>query len=299
MNAKQTLPIAQHGTVDWLTCTTTKKSTGYDWYDCFQRYQSEVAKRTGVPPIIKDATRHGYRGRSGEGMFYGVHPNQGYMLVSWGDAADMVWPMSAPVAKNITRVDLAVTVELARIDTKLAENAYEANHKPGKRQYALIQNSKNGRTLYVGSRSSAQYGRLYDKGVKDYGMEPGKVWRYEIEVKDKFKNAALMKSMLERWRLHGVCADDIMAYVHQWFSVRGVSPKFSARGKGLPRPDVEATVMTAEKKLRWLSAQVAPTVQELIRVGLGEQAMLALGLEAEQLPFWSADPKSGKMVIDG
>lgn len=299
MNAEQSLPISQHSTVDWLTCTTTKKATGFDWYDLFNRYQREIAEKTGIPPMIKDASRHGYRGRSGEGMFYGIHDTQGYLLVAWGDAADMVWPVTAPTAKNITRVDLAVTVELGRKQPKLAENAYTANQRPGKRQYALIQNSKSGRTLYVGSRQSDQYGRLYDKGVKDYGMEPGRVWRYEVELKNKLKNSQLMRSMLDRWRLHGVCKEDIAGYVHQWFSVRGVSPKFSARGKGLPEPELEATVMTAEKKLRWLTMQVAPTVQKLIEIGLGDEAIKALGLEAEQLPFWSADPASGKVVIDG
>lgn len=296
MNAEQPKVKTQHSTIDWLTCTSKKKSTGFDWFDCFNRYQREVEKVTGVPPMIKEASRRGYVGRSGEGMFFGTHPNQGYMLVAWGAAADMVWPMSCPVAKNITRVDLAVTVELARKDPYLALNGYTANQRPGKRQYALIQNTRNGRTLYVGSRSSDQFGRLYDKGVKDYGLSPGTVWRYEIELKNKSVNQQLMKRLVDRWRLHGVANEDILSYVHQWFSVRGVSPKFSAMGRGLPRPELEATVTSAEKKLRWLSAQVAPTVQKLIDLGLGDEAMLALGLEAEQLPFWSANVVDGKVV---
>ncbi|MGI9251403.1 MAG: replication initiation factor domain-containing protein [Pseudohongiellaceae bacterium] len=201
--------------------------------------------------------------------------------------------MVAPTAKRISRVDLAVTVELPKPDPRLAQRGWDKNATATERQYAMIQNSKNGKTLYVGSRQSDQYGRLYDKGVKDLGREPGEVWRYEIELKSKPKNMALLQSMYDRWRLHGIDSADVTQYVHQWFAVRGVSPKFSARGKGMPRPDLEATVMTAEKKLRWLSQQVRPTITALIDAGLGDAAIRALGLEAEQLPFWSDD------VLDG
>lgn len=290
--------VGHLASVDWLTCTSNSKRTGYDWFDLFRRYQNKYAEMTGYPPMIKQAKRLGYKGRVGEGMFFGVSEKQGYLLVAWGEASDVVWPIAAPIARNITRIDLAVTAQLDPPDPTLANVAYMANCEPGKRQYALIQNSRDGKTLYVGSRSSTQFGRLYDKGVKDLGLPSGQVWRYEIELKDKALNSAVVKGMMGRWRLGVVHRGDIAAYVHQWFSVRGVSPKFSAMGKGLPRPELEASVSTAEKKLRWLSAQVAPTVQELIRIGLGDRALLALGLEAEQLPFWSHDVVHGRMSGD-
>lgn len=285
--------LKQVGTVDWLTCTTTSSQAGWYWYNTFRNYQNQIGEERKVPPMIKPMQRRGYSGRSGEGMFWGQHRTQGYMLVTWGEAAQMVWPMVAPTAKRISRVDLAVTVELPKPDPRLAQRGWDKNATATERQYAMIQNSKNGKTLYVGSRQSDQYGRLYDKGVKDLGREPGEVWRYEIELKSKPKNMALLQSMYDRWRLHGIDSADVTQYVHQWFAVRGVSPKFSARGKGMPRPDLEATVMTAEKKLRWLSQQVRPTITALIDAGLGDAAIRALGLEAEQLPFWSDD------VLDG
>lgn len=286
MNATETPTPKQVGTVDWLTCTSTDREAGWFWYNVFDEYQKRFAEEYNVPPVIKDRTQRGYQGREGEGMFWGVSERQGYLFVCWGEAADMVWPMSAPAAKRISRIDLAVTVELPKLDPNLARRAYSKNRGKTRPEYTMLENSKDGRTLYIGSRKSDQYGRLYDKGVKDLGREPGSVWRYEIELKEKLKNMALMQSIYDRWRLHGLAREDITSYVHQWFNVRGVSPKFSARGKGMPKPELEATVSTANKKLRWLSQQVAPTVQKLIDLGLGDEALLALGLEREQLPMW-------------
>lgn len=297
-NPQNDRSLKQIATVDWLTCTTTDKETGWSWYKIFTGYQGHWATETGQSPIIRPMTRHGYQGRQGEGMFWGVHDRQGYLLVTWGEASDMVWPMTAPTAKRVSRLDLAVTVELPSRDPDLVAKAYALNEGSERRQYAMIQSSAGGKTLYVGSRQSDQYGRLYDKGVKDMGREPGEIWRYEIELKDKIRNLAVLKDMYDRWRLHGLAKEDIAGYVHQWFSVRGVSPKFSARGKGLPPPELEATVSTADKKLRWLSSQVAPTVKQLIDVGLGKEAILALGLEADQLPFWDDNVIPGEATGD-
>lgn len=298
MSNEVALPIKQNGSIDWITATTTSDKVGSEWFRLFELLQIAHDRGSSLPALWERKAIRGYEGVQGEYVFWGKSVSQGYILTVWGEGCESAWAFMAPTARRISRVDLAVTVELEEPVPRLAHSTYLQNAKETRPKYTYWENSDGGSTLYVGSRQSSMYGRLYDKGVM-WGEEPGKVWRYELELKDKLNNLAMLKTMLERFRSHGVFEDDILGYVHQWFSLRGVSPRFFAENRGLPRVETGVTLNTADKKLKWLNEQVAPTVQKLIEVGLGDQALLALGLERDQLPMWDDTTLEGKAKVNG
>lgn len=288
MGNKPAMSQSIFASVDWITATTPINKTGLHWYELFYRRAKEMYPQvfTTTPSRAK---YFGYEGQELDGLFWGYRPNQGYMLVAKGRTGDELWPAIAPTARRVSRLDLAVTVDLTRPVVNLAKSAYEDNRTVGgQRQYAYITNSKGGQTLYVGSRQSGQFGRLYDKGAQEGSAAPGVRWRYEVEIKDKLRTLPTLDLMYQAWLCDKPWRVDITKAVHNWFSNRGVSPRFARlAGNDIFDIAVEARVSGTDRKLAWLSKQVAPTVQELIRQGVGDKAMLALGLEAEQLPFWS------------
>lgn len=286
MSARKDSPTNLTAAIDWFTATSQSSRVGHNWYELFWRgvEHLKLVKENGCS--TKAQTRIGYEGIEADGMFWGRHNTQGFIFIAWGIVSNGIWQSICPTATRVSRLDLAVTVELGTAEPNVAKKAYKGQKMDTQRQYAIVQSSKGGQTLYVGSRSSNQFGRLYDKGKKDYGLEPGKVWRYEVEIKDKPRNNAILESLMDKWRKGKPVPDDITSYVHRWFSVRGVRPRFFSQGLDLPKVEVEVAMSSNDRKLKWLRQQVAPTVKNLIEQGLGDNALKALGLEQEQLPFW-------------
>ncbi len=100
-----------------------------------------------------------------------------------GSASDKVfWEILGRVEDiKVTRIDLAVDIELGNPDEKFLSKVYEIMPRKFKKKIALRQ-SFTGSTLTGGSRRSANYLRVYDKS-ESYGMDLGSVYRYELEVK--------------------------------------------------------------------------------------------------------------------
>lgn len=166
-----------------------------------------------------------------------------------------------------SRLDIAVDCVFPEGDPFLCERYYDwvsKNVRDKKRQYAIIKSTLGGTTLYVGSRASEEFGRVYDKGVEEKASyQAGHKWRYEIELKgDKAKAGAL--SLMSMVGAYGDPARAMVGTVYDWFDKRDVPPLFRrSSGPGL---DLKLTMSTPtdDKRLLWLRKQVAPTVKELI-----------------------------------
>jgi DNA relaxase NicK len=209
------------------------------------------------------------------GLSWGVSPTQGYIVIAKGSVAQEVWRHFLPTARNVSRVDLQVTVKLEEQRKALAHLSYK-NCRRHKLKSSVIRNSQGGSTLYLGSRNSDQFGRLYDKGAKN-GEVPGFVWRYEVELKRSYANEAIRKLLEFKERDGKELSKLISGYVYSWWRKRGVQPVFSPESGGAII-EVSKTETTLERKLTWLRTQVSPTLRRLIEAGLGEVALDALDL---------------------
>jgi len=188
-----------------------------------------------------------------------------------GERFQRLWREIAPKRDKCTRVDLAVTHRLESPSKGLAAHLYtQVQENPGRRS-SLILNSKGGSTLYVGSRTSQFFGRVYDKGAEEE-CEAGIFWRWELECK---------KPVAEPFVARLLDCEDVsretMAQVWHWFESRGITPLWQVTN-AYNAIEIGISVTTSEKQLTWLKEQVRPTVGRLILAGFEGEAREALGL---------------------
>lgn len=261
--------LAKAAAVDWLTATTDLDHIATDWFDVFGRYSK----------YREDWKNRWYSGIQAPGLRWGWSETQGYILIASGEMANKVFYDVAPAAKNITRVDLAVDVEMTSRVEDLLKNYYHANQTRRDRRYSLIQNSLGGTTLYVGSRASDQFGRVYDKGVESGALAPGLWYRYEVELKATRARACcqeLIKRTIDDSVAH---AKLINSFVFDWFDARGVLPIYNPEETDDLVLAIGKKISTDERKVQWLRSQVRPTLQYLVRAGHRELVQQALGYE--------------------
>lgn len=258
--------------LDWMTVTTDNDATGLHWYTLFDQYANSWGPQK---MERKEWKNRWYSGVRVENMTWGTSQNQGYIMIMAGEAARDWGLRLYPSVGKVTRLDLQVTVTLNRPMVNLATTEYQRNSNRKDRGYTNIVNSRSGNTLYVGSRHSDQFGRLYDKGVQTGSAEPGKKWRYECEIK-KPRSMAIASRLYELKAEGRDVNPDIVGYVWEWFNRRGVRTLWN-KGATSIVTSVGGRVSTLDKKLAWLRTQVAPSVDELVRAGLGRDVIDIFG----------------------
>jgi DNA relaxase NicK len=223
----------------------------------------------------------GYSGFRTGGMAYGERQDSAIAMLS-GIDCQAFWSIFAPHSTNCTRVDLAVTIRLKKCSPRLLENYVKWAREEGspalRRLTSVTSGDGTGKTLYVGSRSSDQFGRVYDKGAQIKNpLEIHRLYRYEVEFKRD--RAALVLGELigskqpeERARLIGQT-------VFTWFDNRGIPPVFGKFGDGSIPLELSARITSASRKLTWLRKQVRPTVRWLLEATGERDVLWALGLD--------------------
>jgi len=254
-------------TVDYLTCTTRSDAQSASLV-------SALLEELGAEYLFQERSRRwqfmGYHGRAYEGVRYGLRGNEAIVMLS-GQSASRLWSKVAPLRNQCTRIDLAVTATLPKVNEYVARAGYESALDNGAVKGALIANSQGGTTVYLGSRTSRLFGRLYDKGAEE-GIGSGICWRYEVECKKPASEAVLSQLLVTEepalW---------ISSYVWNWFNGKGVEPIFTSSDVD-SAIEIEASVSSSTKSLAWLSSQVRPTVGRLVIEGLTIEVLDALGL---------------------
>jgi hypothetical protein len=171
--------------VDWISAS---KAKGAGASDLIAFIAGVVEDEVNAGNEAKPFTWRGYKGYKAGRASWAA--NDDYAICSLeSDLADRWHRSVAALADNVSRIDLQVTAISGEYTTDdyalrawemLGETGYRVNSRRG---YQLIQNSRGGSTLYVGSRRSSTYLRLYDKSVESPGYELG-TWRFEAELKE-------------------------------------------------------------------------------------------------------------------
>lgn len=286
---KAHLPVieGQAASVDWLTVTCKDP-------DLQRRIHDEVIRLSTILKdqgnVIKPWAFKGYKGFAARGLRWGVRDDSSIAMLS-GEAASLNWPVMIAWATNITRLDVAVTLTLAEPLEHVASGAYGTltqglgEEAPrGSRKFSLVVNSSGGETLYVGSRASDQFGRLYDKGREasdDLAIPTGKIWRYEVEFKADRASRIGAQMLASARREENTATDDIAETVYKWFLSRGISPIWIADKGRAYSTETYAKITDAGVTLQWLATGVAPSVRRLMEIGLGTEVLEALGITAD------------------
>lgn len=283
------LPVIERksASVDWLTVTCKDEELQRRVHAEVQRLMT-ISKAAGN--VQKVWSFQGYQGWAIKGLRWGNREDSSIVMLS-GEAASLNWPVMLAWAGNVTRLDVAVTIDLAEPLLNIASEAYatlfpstQNRIARGIRKYSLVQNSAGGETLYVGSRASDQFGRLYDKGrelTDDLTIPTGKLWRYEVEFKGDRASRIGSQMLASARREQSTATEDIGATVHKWFLSRGVPTIWAADKGEAYSTEVYAKLSDDDVTLQWLATGVSPSVQRLIDNGRGTEVLTALGITAD------------------
>jgi hypothetical protein len=140
-----------------------------------------------------------------------------------------------------------------------------------RRKLWIIIGSDGGDTFYLGSPTSEQRARIYNKEVQSEDIQYTRCWRYEVV----FRND-LSKQYATSYRQEGLSRPKfILQSVSKWFRVRGVDIHGLSSFNGVILPIERTRPTDIEAKLRWLDTQVKPTIAYLIAEGYRD-TLLAL-----------------------
>lgn len=263
-----------YANVDWITVTTRDSAVGYGWQEI---YQNQRAKAEAEKLLIKEKR---WKIMSYEGAGYagsirvGYSAQLGWIVIASSSSAE-IWHKLIGAKSKVTRIDLAVTQSLLIEIEEVPRRYYEAldERDKVKRNYSLIQNTKMGQTLYVGSRRSEKFGRLYDKGVESGQALPGFRYRWEVEYKKPSSDelARALGAVRDRQ------AEVITAMVYEFFHLRGIPPLFPKSGHAVGL-EARTRVTSLDRKLHWIRSQVRPSIGEIVMAGRSRDLFQAFGI---------------------
>lgn len=257
--------------VDWLTGTATESpAIGY-----LRVTMESIFTDLRQQGTLSRSWSHlgGYQGLAMDGVHYGEGP-QGAIAVISGSDAMVYWARVIDIVKP-TRIDLQVTALLPK-PMHLASLYYDSLEPNKTRQFTLLTGTAGGATLYVGVRSSLQFGRLYDKGVEEGTYRPGWLWRYEVECKGRAATATKRLLQCGASSLGALIAD----IVWRWYDDRGCPPIWPL-GACEVVLTTDAKVSDRDRTLRWLARSIRPCLNRLQQAGVSRPELFdTLGLES-------------------
>jgi hypothetical protein len=243
--------------------------------------QTLWANQVGAGHKAYQTSRHGFALSCIAGVQYGK-AKDGWMVVLSGEMAAAYWMPFAAYAKNVTRIDLQTTIFYEQDDCNRVQSTYDRAWKDGSKKtrnaMTIILNGKKGDTLYYGSRSSAQFGRIYDK-YRQQKLSPSfkNAFRFEVEYKKP------LSGQIVKWMLDELPdSEQISARVLSWFAERAISvPQIWTTANNAIQYPKEVTPI--EKKLEWLKKSVRPVYRQLVAQGFQIEADGSIGVSDDAI----------------
>lgn len=243
-------------TNDWDNNTRITISEVIDAYKAF----------IGDEISLKVKSLLGYDG-IGDDYFFVGQREDGYIRRIASSAADALYPQIFYSGDKPSRLDVQVTVRLDEdINTVIQTHKAEATasnlmlSKARQRSIEERNDNKGGMTIYIGSRHSEQFGRIYNKHAQKPEEHYANTIRYEVELHGD--NAAVWAEslLLSAGRRHRNC----VSYVKEWFEARGVATLIAQPTNRQIPPPIHRPPPTTLRTLQWLTKQVRPAVQRLL-----------------------------------
>lgn len=265
--------------VDWISCSLPRESPGHNaWYIACLHVINTIAKE-GYD--LEAFTRNGYRGWGTGGSFLGYRDDGSYLQLSGHYAGEFLDSIHNDDL-HISRLDIQATVKYRQYAPGVGEHTYRAAVDANgallsarRRKVWYMSGDDGGWTTYIGSPTSEQRAKVYNKAVQSGKPEYERSWRWEVTAKNEYATAwyrSVIQAQEARPRLcASICAS--------WFALRGVKPDWSAYVSLISLPLIKEVPSDAEKRLRWLAEQVRPAVAWLISRGYGREAIEALALD--------------------
>lgn len=272
------MPVVErlYAGIDWLTLTVGNDAEGIaEWRNRGIR-ALESLQRDGY--VLKPRGLLGYYGVSAGNCFVGEREVDSMMQFT-GPHADRFFDSVYRSDAHVSRIDIQVTVKTVERHANVAKEGYQAATKDNdslpatrRRKLSIIMGSDGGDTLYVGSPSSDQRGRVYNKEVQSEQPEHTRCWRYEVIYRNS-RATPIAGAIYGRGSDH---TDICVKYAAAWFGLRGVDVNWFFSGVLQPQPLIRTLPTDVEAKLRWLETQVRPTIAYLNELGFRDTLLQML-----------------------
>lgn len=247
--------------IDWISLSTTDSTDG-----------ACLAVLNAAQGDTKPASRRQYAGDVGTSAFMGEWIDNGtkrYLYQAWGEAAHDYALHAARQCQNTrcTRIDIQYTVyQPLNYDARTMADALRTGDWRGRRRRITeIVSDDRLDTVYVGSRSSDVYTRIYTKPAMDTDTGDTRLLlRYELELKGTEADRV--------WRLllHAPREESVILASELLRDMRklpeGAVPHTRyLTGTVVPKPRGQRQCLTDDyKTLLWLAHQVEPAARRLL-----------------------------------
>jgi DNA relaxase NicK len=259
--------------VDWLTATCKSEADYHDWDDLARK---TLYDERALGNLVKPWNFRSYAGVGSGRIHYGQREDSSIIVLSGALAASHLQYVY-PLADNVSRIDLAVTVRVEPEYTGLERAIWQAALAVGvgpttDRRGTLTENLQGGATMTWGSRTSERYLRVYNKGQESGQPRYQNCHRWELELKGGVA-----------WHT----ARAVVAQPQPGPYVRGYLHSYMLSKRLLTTwtPDTEVDLVPgftrrsdASTRLTWLSKSVRPSLVWLQQAGHGQHAYDALGV---------------------
>jgi len=270
-------PVVSVG-VDYLTVTGVESRLPGELHSqATALFQSQAAKGN----QIKAWGLAGFSGFSCGGVQIGKRDRDVIVRLSSG-VAQSSWRKIYETGANCSRVDSQVTIQVAGDPTGLIDEVLEEarDYSTSKRNKPIVrwtQEHTGGYTVYVGSRKSNCFGRVYDKGRESHLREYDGCVRFEVQFQNELANIVAGRMFSAQSEIPVIVSD-----CRQFFRSRGIAPRwYYTAGATYGCTRLSSDV---DKNLRWLAAAVRPCLRRLMDAGYGEAAFKSLGIITDDGP---------------
>jgi hypothetical protein len=251
--------------IDWFTATFTE-GLKQNFAKAKCEHVMKDAEDSGLERSYTN--RLGFVGDRIDEFFYGLRGDH-LMVIGSGATADTQAPFFLGLADKVTRLDLAAT--LLDSDTRRDWSAIAFNQcqrdgriSSGHMKVHRIEGHPDGRTLYIGSRSSDRFVRIYDKTAESKGAYPPRTWRWEIEYKAPRSGGVAARLRADAW----TTASKLDVLRSGLGNLRLNLPCAGVSSGWLPRrPHLDTT---DETRLKYASRVIGPFLTNLLR-NVGEE----------------------------
>jgi Replication initiation factor len=268
--------------VDWITATSLLQHWTHEIEAEHNALLSQklLHREEAAGNRIRHSSMFGFSGLACGGVFVG-RSGQGYLYRLSGDAAAVWWHDVYHASTNVSRLDVASTIQrwgdrrdLSYVHAEEARS-HARVHSP-RTKVTRIDGGASGRTVNIGSRTSEAYGRIYDKHAESKRAEYEFCWRYETEFKRVLAKSAA--NLLDPCSGLAAAPGEM---ARGWFGRRGIGLEQCRASSSLPSSAGRPTEV--QSRLRWLRTGVSGSTAFLIERGMIKEVLAALKLTSDVL----------------
>lgn len=182
-----------------------------------------------------------------------------------GACAELSRKLNRHASLGVKRIDYQVTVRLPEANPDLArvlrDELMENGTGQGQRATVTLIMGDPGDTLYVGKRENARCVRVYDKGAQAGTEDVGRLWRYEVEYKQK-----VAPLMYERWVASLGDPTYVRDVLQGYLQARRIVPADYLSSAPI-RVQFHQAPSTLNARASWLAKQVRPALDVFRKEG--------------------------------